>query len=61
MILATLLLTAFPPGQFMSRAEWKNSGWGYKKNGSGNTSTTSLEKPRSDSTPESERPQTVPM
>ena len=61
MILASGLLTAFPPGQFMSRSEWKNSGWGYKKKAGANTSNTSLEKPWSDTTPESERAHTVPM
>ena len=57
MILATLLLTAFPPGQYIGRKDWKNSGWGYKKNGS----AFSLEKPLSDRTPESERLQTVSL
>jgi hypothetical protein len=57
MILATLFLTAFSPGRFLGRDEWKNSGWGYKKGGS----ALSLEKPRSDTTPESERLQTVPL
>lgn len=57
MLLATLFLTTFPPGQFLGREEWKNSGWDYKKNGS----VLSLEKQGSDTTPESERVQTVPM
>jgi hypothetical protein len=56
-ILATLLLTAFPPGQYIGRKEWKNSGWGYKKNGS----AFSLENTLSDRTPENERLQTVPL
>ena len=57
MVLATTFLTAFPPGQFLGREEWKNSGWKFRKN----TSAVSLEKPRSDTTPESERVQTVPL
>ena len=57
MILATTFLTAFPPGQFLGRDEWKHSGWGYKKS----SGALSLEKPRSDTTPESERLQTVPL
>lgn len=57
MILATLLLTAFPPGQYIGRKDWKNSGWGYKKSGS----AFSLEKPLNDRTPESERLQTVSL
>ncbi|KAE9377270.1 RTA1-domain-containing protein [Stipitochalara longipes BDJ] len=57
MVLATTFLTAFPPGQFLGREEWKNSGWKFRKNGS----ALSLEKPRSDTTPESERVQTVPI
>jgi hypothetical protein len=55
MILATTFLTAFPPGQFLSRDEWKKSGWRYKKNRAANNSVQSWEKPRSDTTPESER------
>jgi hypothetical protein len=57
MILATLLLTVFPPGRFIGRADWKNSGWGYKKNGS----AFSLERPSGDRTPENERLQAVPL
>ena len=57
MILAALLLTAFPPGQYIGRKDWKNSGWGYKKSGS----AFSLEKHLSDRTPESERLQTVSL
>jgi hypothetical protein len=57
MILATLLLTAFSPGQYVGRKNWKNSGWGYKKNGS----AFFLEKRLSDRTPDSEHLQTVSL
>jgi hypothetical protein len=57
MILATFLLTAFAPGRYIGK-EWKNSGWGIKKD---HASNTSFEKSGSGSERESERLQSVPV